>query len=240
MLNSIGLQNVGVEAFIKEKVPFLKQFDTCIVANINGETVEEYEELASRLDLVKEVHALEINLSCPNVKAGGVHFGRDPEKVYEVTSRVRKKFGRGIFTKLSPNVNSIIPIAEAVQRAGSDAVSLVNTFLGMAVDIHKKIPVLKSVFGGLSGPAIKPIALRMVYEVYSKVHIPILGMGGIASVEDALEFLIAGASAVSVGTANFYDPRISLKIVNGLREYMTRNDIKDIREIVGSLKVPNS
>ena len=237
MLNSIGLQNVGVEVFIENKVPFLKKFDTKILANINGTTTEEYEELASRLESVPEVSAVEINLSCPNVKEGGIHFGSKPDKIYEVTSKVRKQFSRAVLTKLSPNVTDIVPMAEAVRAAGADGVSMVNTFVGMAIDIYKRRPILKSITGGLSGPAIKPIAVRMIYEVFSNINIPILGMGGIGTIEDALEFFIAGASAVSVGTANFYDPKAAIKILENLKKYMSKFGVSSIKEITGSLKV---
>lgn len=237
MLNSIGLQNVGVDNFIEKKIPFLKRFDTKVLANINGTTVEEYEELASRLELVPEVSAVEINLSCPNVKEGGIHFGSKPDKIFEVTSKVRKRFSRGVLTKLSPNVTDIVPMAEAVRAAGADGVSMVNTFVGMAIDVYKRRPILKSITGGLSGPAIKPIAVRMIHEVYCKLDIPILGMGGIGTVEDALEFFIAGASAISVGTANFYDPTASIKILEALKKYMVKYKVSTLREITGSLKV---
>lgn len=237
MLNSIGLQNVGVDHFIEKKIPFLKKFDTKVLANINGTTVEEYEELALRLESVPEVSALEINLSCPNVKEGGIHFGSKPDKIFEVTSKVRKRFSRGVLTKLSPNVTDIVPMAEAVQAAKADGVSMVNTFVGMAIDIYKRRPILKSITGGLSGPAIKPIAVRMIHEVYSKLDIPILGMGGIGTVEDVLEFLIAGASAISVGTANFYDPTAPIKILETLKKHMIKFEISSLKEITGSLKV---
>lgn len=237
MLNSIGLQNVGIDAFISRKVPFLKKFDTQIIANINGVATEEYEELAARLELVEEVGAVEINLSCPNVKEGGIHFGSNPDKIYEVTSRVRKVFSRGVLTKLSPNVTDIIPMAQAVKAAGGDGVSMVNTFVGMAIDIYKRRPVLKSITGGLSGPAIKPMAIRLIYEVYSKVNIPILGMGGIASIEDAIEFMIAGSGAISIGTANFYDPTLSIRLLGDLKKYMAKMGFSSAKEITGSLKV---
>lgn len=231
MLNSIGLQNVGVDAFIEKKVPFLKQFDTQIIANINGVSTEEYEALASKLEPVKEVAALEINLSCPNVKEGGIHFGTRPEKIFEVTSKVRKVFSRGILTKLSPNVTDIVPMAQAVQDAGGDGVSMINTLIGMAIDIYKKRPVLASVTGGLSGPAVKPVAIRMIYEVFGKVRIPILGMGGIGSWQDAVEFFLAGSTAISIGTANFYNPRVSVEILEGLKQYMQKFNIESVRDL---------
>lgn len=237
MLNSIGLQNVGVDAFIREKIPFLKQYDIQIIANINGETTEEYEALAERLNSVPEVAAVEINLSCPNVKAGGIHFGTDPEKIYEVTSKVRAKFSRAVLTKLSPNVTDIVPMAEAVRKAGGDAVCVINTLLGMAIDIHKRRPVIKSKVGGLSGPAIKPIAIRFVHEIHQNVDIPILGMGGISTPEDAIEFLIAGASAIAIGTANFYDPLASIKILEGLKSYMIESNLLNVSDLIGSLKL---
>lgn len=236
MLNSIGLQNVGIDQFISKKVPFLKRFDTCVIANINGVTTQEYAELARKLEPVNEVAAIEINLSCPNVKEGGIHFGSTPEKIHEVTSAVRRNFSRGILTKLSPNVTDIVSMAQAAGDGGADGVSLVNTFVGMAIDIYKRKPVLRSLTGGLSGPAIKPIAVRMVYETHVKVGIPILGMGGISTAEDALEFLLAGAAAISVGTANFYDPTASVKILSGIRAYMEKFGIHSVRELTGSLK----
>ncbi|MBI1883380.1 MAG: dihydroorotate dehydrogenase [Chlamydiae bacterium] len=231
MLNSIGLQNVGVEAFIQKKIPFLKKYNTAILANINGVTVEEYEEIAERLNAIPEVAALEINLSCPNVKEGGIHFGTNPDKVYEVTSRVRKKFSRAVLTKLSPHVTDIVAMAEAVRSAGADAVSVINTLIGMAFDIDRRKPVLKSITGGLSGPAIKPVALRLVYEIHSKVNIPILGMGGISTAEDAVEFILAGSTAISIGTANFYDPLAAVKILKGLKDYMKKFGFKNINEL---------
>lgn len=239
MLNSIGLQNVGVDDFIQKKVPFLRQYDTKIIANINGICDEEYEEVAHRLNSVQEVAAVEINLSCPNVKEGGIHFGTNPDRIYEVTSKVRKQFNRGVLTKLSPNVTHIVPMAEAVQSAGADGVSMINTLVGMAIDIYKRRPAIHSVTGGLSGPAIKPVAVRMIYEVRQKLDIPILGMGGISRIEDVIEFLMAGATAVSVGTANFYDPALSARLVLELEEFMKRNSFSNIDEINHALKTEN-
>jgi len=236
MLNSIGLQNVGVDDFIRKKIPFLKQFDTKVIANINGVCDEEYEEVAHRLNEVKEVAAVEINLSCPNVKEGGIHFGTNPDRIYEVTSKVRKQFMRGVLTKLSPNVTNIVPMAEAVQSAGADGVSMINTLVGMAIDIYKRRPAIHSITGGLSGPAIKPVAVRMIYEVRRKLDIPILGMGGISRIEDVIEFLMAGATAVSVGTANFYDPTLSARLVDELGDFMRKNGFRSIAEINGALK----
>ncbi len=234
MLNSIGLQNVGVENFIEKKIPFLKKYDTQIIANINGETSDEYEALAEKLNPIKEVAAVEINLSCPNVKAGGIHFGSDPDKVFEVTSKVRKKFSRAVITKLSPNVTDIVPMAQAVKSAGADAVSVINTLVGMSIDIYKRKPIIKFKTGGLSGPAIKPVAIRLVYEVYHKVKIPILGMGGITTAEDAIEFFLAGASAIAIGTANFYDPLACLKILEGIKKYMLKFGLTNIKELTGA------
>ncbi len=235
MLNSIGLQNVGVENFIEKKIPFLKKHDTQIIANINGETSDEYEALAEKLNPIKEVAAVEINLSCPNVKAGGIHFGSDPDKVFEVTSKVRKKFSRAVITKLSPNVTDIVPMAQAVKSAGADAVSVINTLVGMSIDIYKRKPIIKFKTGGLSGPAIKPVAIRLVYEVYRKVKIPILGMGGITTAEDAIEFFLAGASAIAIGTANFYDPLACLKILEGIKKYMLKFGLTNIQELTGAV-----
>ncbi|MDP3980201.1 MAG: dihydroorotate dehydrogenase [Chlamydiota bacterium] len=237
MLNAIGLQNVGVDCFVKEKVPFLSCFDTAIIANINGSTIDEYRELAKILNKVDEVSALEINLSCPNVREGGIHFGTMPEKVFELTDAVRVVYDKAVLVKLSPNITDIIPLARAAVEAGADGVSVINTLLGMAVDIRKRKPVLKNITGGLSGPAIKPVALRMVHEIYQHVPVPILGMGGISSVEDVLEFLIVGASAVSIGTANFINPCTSIQILDKLISYMNENNIVDICDLTGSLKI---
>lgn len=234
MLNAIGLENVGVEAFIQEKLPFLRQFKTRVIANIFGETVEEYQEVANRLDGIEGVHALEVNISCPNVKKGGLSFGSDPRATFEVLSAVRQTTRLPLIAKLSPNVTDITEFARAAKAAGVDAVSLINTLVGMAIDIEAQHPVLSAVTGGLSGPAIRPIAVRMVWEVARSVDLPIIGMGGIVSAEDAIEFLLAGASAVAVGTANFMNPRASIDVLEGIRAFLIKKGYEDIRQLVGA------
>lgn len=237
MLNAIGLQNVGVEVFIKEKMPFLKGIGTEVIANIFGETVEEYAELAKRLDGVEGLAGLEVNISCPNVKKGGLSFGTDPAEARKVISAVRKSIKKlPVITKLSPNVADIKVMVRAVEDAGTDAISLINTIPGMVVDIEKKRPVLARVTGGLSGPAIRPIAVRMVWEAYQAAKTPIIGMGGIVTAQDALQFIIAGASAVQIGTANFIDPGIAAKAAQGLEDYLVRRNTT-MKELTGSLSI---
>ncbi|MDP3787495.1 MAG: dihydroorotate dehydrogenase [Candidatus Omnitrophota bacterium] len=236
MLNSIGLQNDGVEAFIKEKIPFLKTIRSAVIVSIAAHSVNDYVKLAERLDDIKRVDALEINISCPNVK-GGLEFSREPVSAFEVVNAVRRKTKKTVIAKLSPNVTDIATIAAAAEDAGADAVSLVNTFTGMAVDIDTKRPVLGNIVGGLSGPAIKPIALRMVWEVFKKVRIPVIGMGGIMDSDDALEFIIAGASAVEIGTANFVNPKAAVEVIDGIERYMRQGRIKNMKELIGCLKV---
>lgn len=236
MLNSVGLQNVGVDAFIEEKLPFLRKFDVAVIANIYGESYAEYAAVAAKLDGVPGVHALEVNISCPNVQKGGLSFGADPKSAAEVTQRVRAKNNLPLIVKLTPNVTDITVIARAVEQAGADAVSLINTLTGMSIDLDTREPHLKNITGGLSGPAIKPVALRMVWQVARQVKIPVIGMGGIMSARDALEFMVAGASAVQVGTASFVNPRAGLEIIDGMQDYMKKNRIKKITDIVGTLK----
>lgn len=236
MLNSVGLQNVGVDAFIEEKLPFLRKFDVAVIANIYGESYADYAAVAAKLDGVPGVHALEVNISCPNVQKGGLSFGADPKSAAEVTRRVRAKNSLPLIVKLTPNVTDITVIARAVEQAGADAVSLINTLTGMSIDLDTREPHLKNITGGLSGPAIKPVALRMVWQVARQVKIPVIGMGGIMSARDALEFMVAGASAVQVGTASFVDPRAGLEIIDGMQDYMKKNRIKKITDIVGTLK----
>jgi dihydroorotate dehydrogenase (NAD+) catalytic subunit len=233
MLNAIGLENVGVKKFINEKLPYLKQFNTPVIVNIAGKTVEEYTELAQRLDGL--VDGLEINISCPNVAKGGLQFGQDPSLTYEVVNKVRHSTKLPLITKLSPNVTDIKIIAKSAEAAGTNAISLINTILGMAIDINTRKPVLGNITGGLSGPAIKPIALRMVFEVAKVVKLPIIGQGGIMNAADALEFIIAGATAVAIGTASFVDPKVSLKIIDGIENYLSKNNIS-IKELTGRLK----
>lgn len=236
MLNAVGLQNVGIEAFIAEKLPFLRQFDVQVVANIFGETIEEYQKLSAILSRADGVHAIEVNISCPNVKKGGVVFGTDPSVAASVTKKVVAETDLPVIVKLTPNVTDITQIALAVEDAGADAVSLINTLTGMSVDIESRRPHLANITGGLSGPALKPVALRMVWQVVHAVRIPVIGIGGIASAADALEFLIAGAQAVQIGTANFINPVATMDVLNGVGDYLIRHNIEDIQEVIGSLR----
>ena len=235
MLNSIGLQNDGIDAFIKDKIPFLNKVKTAVIVSIAAHRIEDYAAIARKLDKIKGVDAIEINISCPNVK-GGLEFAREPDSAAAVVRAVRAVSKKPLITKLSPNVKDITEIAMAAEEAGSDAVSLVNTFTGMAIDIGAKRPILGNIVGGLSGPAIKPIALRMVWETAKKVKIPVIGMGGIMDHEDALEFIIAGASAIQVGTANFVNPGAAVEIIGGIERYMRQEKIKNIKELTGCLK----
>lgn len=236
MLNAIGLQNDGLEDFIKNKIPYLSTIDSPIIVSIAGNKINDYEELTKKLSDLKEVSALEVNLSCPNVEKSNLEFSKDPKLTFKVISQIRKTTKLTLITKLTPNVTDISLTAKAAKEAGSDAVSLVNTFLGIAVDIKTKKPKLANITGGLSGPCIKPLALRMVWEVRQKVRIPIIGMGGIMNAEDALEFILCGATAVSVGTANFINPKVSLEIIEGIKNYLAQNKIKDIKSLIGALK----
>lgn len=236
MLNAIGLENVGVDRFITEKLPFLRRLETPVIVNILGDSIEEYSRLADKLNYARGIAALEVNISCPNVKKGGVAFGTVPEMAAAVTRSVRQATGLPVIIKLSPNVTDIALIARAVEEAGADAISLINTLLGMAVDIRTRRPRLANIFGGLSGPAIKPVALRMVWQAARAVSIPVVGIGGITTVEDALEFLMAGATAVQVGTANFFRPTATEEIVAGLEEFLRQEDLSSVRQLIGSLK----
>ena len=236
MLNAVGLQNIGVEEFINEKLPYLKNFDVAVIANIYGETYTEYSKVAGKLSSVKGVHALEVNVSCPNVKKGGLSFGSDRKAAAEVTRWVKGETNLPVIVKLTPNVTDIAAIAEAVEEAGADAISLINTLTGMAVDLKTRKPHLKNITGGLSGPAIKPVALRMVWQVVQRVAIPVIGIGGIMNTEDALEFLILGAKAVQIGTANFINPRATLDVIEGMQNYLIDNKIEDINDIIGTFK----
>lgn len=236
MLNAIGLQNVGVDAFIKEKLPLLRKYKTRVIANIFGETIEDYAEVARRLESAGGVDAIEVNISCPNVKKGGIVFGTDPKEAFKVVSKVRSSTGLPVITKLSPNVTDIKVMVRAVEDAGTDAISLINTLTGMVVDVEKRRPVLATATGGLSGPAIRPVAVRMVWQAASVARTPIIGMGGIMTAKDALEFIIAGATAVQVGTANFVDPSAAAKVVSGIEDYVKRHSTT-VRELIGSLKM---
>ena len=235
MLNAIGLQNVGVDRFITEKIPYLTQLGVPAIVNILGDSVEEYGEISCRLRGVPGIAAIEVNISCPNVKKGGVAFGGDPAMAALVTRTVKKQSQVPVIVKLSPNVTDVTSIARAVEEAGADSVSLINTLIGMAINLKTKRPALANIIGGLSGPAIKPVALRMVYQVSKAVKIPVIGIGGIQSAEDALEFMLAGATAIQVGTANFVNTRISEEIVDGIEEYAKKENLSSIREIIGGL-----
>jgi len=237
MLNAIGLENVGLEAFVKEKIPFLQKLTTPTLVNIYGKTKEEYAELAARLEDIEAISGIEVNISCPNVKAGGAAFGAYPQTAAEVVRAVRSKTTRLMVVKLSPNVTDVVEIARSVEAAGADSISLINTITGMAIDIESRRPKLANITGGLSGPAIKPIALRMVWQVAQSVKIPVIGVGGIMNAKDALEFLIAGAAAVQIGTANFINPRATIDVIEGIESYLIAKEIPDISEIIGSLEV---
>ena len=232
MLNCVGLENPGSDYFIEHTLPELKKIDVPVIVNIAGSTPEEYGELTKKLD-IEGVHAIEINISCPNVKHGGIAFGTCPESAAEVVRAVKANTGKPVITKLSPNVTDIVEMALAAQEAGTDALSLINTLIGMKIDIDRRKPVLGNVMGGLSGPAVRPVAVRMVYQVAQKVNVPIIGMGGIMNAEDAIEFFLAGASAVAVGTANFCDPRLAETICQGMLSYLDRHEFKNIQEIIG-------
>ncbi|SDK93957.1 dihydroorotate dehydrogenase [Natronincola ferrireducens] len=231
MLNSVGLQNPGMEEFIEKDIPFLRSYDTKIIVNISGKTVEEYCAVAERLSS-EDIDILELNISCPNVKEGGVTFGTDRRMVEHVTKEVKRYAKQPLIVKLSPNVTDIVEIAKAAVAGGADSLSLINTLIGMAIDIHKRKPVLANGIGGLSGPAVKPVAVRMVYQVAQAVEVPIIGMGGITTGEDAIEFILAGATAVAVGTANFMNPRATLDVVEEIEGYLQQYNIKNIKEIV--------
>ena len=236
MLNAIGLENVGVRTFIEEKLPPLKGLDVPIIANIFGETVDEYMKVAEILSEAGGVSGLEVNISCPNIKKGGIDFGTDPDLAYEVTHSVKKVTHLPVIAKLTPNVTDIRLIAKSVVDAGADAVSLINTLKGMSVDIEKRIPHLRNITGGLSGPAVKPVALRMVWEVAQSISVPVIGLGGIMNAEDALEFLIVGAKAIQVGTANFIDPNATMNVLEGIERYMEEKEIDNIDDLTGSFR----
>jgi dihydroorotate dehydrogenase (NAD+) catalytic subunit len=233
MLNSIGLQNVGVDALIKEKTPVWVSWQVPVIVNIAGRTIDDYGALATKLDKVAGVAGLEVNISCPNVKAGGAEFGANPESAAKVTAAVRKATSLPVIVKLTPNTGEIVQIAQAVVAAGADALCLINTVKGMSIDVKTHKPLLGNGYGGLSGPAIKPVALFMVYEVFKAVNIPIVGCGGINSAVDAIEFMMAGASAVQVGTASFTNPRAPMDVLEGIEKYLRENKVEDIRELIG-------
>ena len=236
MLNAIGLQNPGVDIFIKRDLEKLRGIDTVVMANVCGHTTEEYVEVVKRLAGSEVVKLLEINISCPNVKAGGITFGTNPDAAFEVTKAIKKYAKQPVIMKLTPNVTDITELARACEAGGADGLSLINTLTGMKIDIHKRKFALANKTGGLSGPAVKPVAIRMVYQVSKAVKLPIIGMGGIMTGEDAVEFLMAGATAVSVGTANFNNPTASIEVVKGIKEYMARYELADINEIIGCVE----
>lgn len=235
MMNAVGLQNPGIDVFCERDIPFLRQYDTRIIVNVCGRSVEDYCEVVERL-ADEDVDMLEINISCPNVKEGGIAFGQDPRAAEEITKAVKKYAAQPVIMKLSPNVTSIAEMAKAVEAGGADAVSLINTITGMKIDIRRKAFLLANKTGGVSGPAIHPIAVRMVYEAANAVKVPVIGMGGIASAEDAIEMILAGASAVSVGTANFYDPAVTMEIVDGIENYMKEQGFDTVADMVGIVK----
>lgn len=234
MLNAIGLQNPGVRSIIETELPFLGSFDLPVIANIAGSTVEEYENVAAAFRQTDLIHAIELNISCPNVKEGGEQFGMVPEVAYEVTKRVKKQSDIPVYVKLSPNAADIVAIAKAVERAGADGLTMINTLTGMKIDLNSRKPLLSNKVGGLSGPAIKPVAIRMIYEVYQAVNIPIIGMGGILTTEDILEFLMAGASAVAVGTANFQNPMICKELIDQLPDTLRKYGFDSVNDAIGS------
>ncbi|NVN99452.1 MAG: dihydroorotate dehydrogenase [Geobacteraceae bacterium] len=236
MLNAIGLQNVGIEAFIAKKLPFLKNVNTPVIANLYGNCLEEYGELAARIEGIDGVAGVEVNISCPNVKQGGIVFGTDPAAAAEVVSLVRRSTTKPLIVKLSPNVTDVVLMAKACVDAGAESISLINTLTGMAIDLEKRRPVLANITGGLSGPAIKPVALRMVWQVAKAVKVPIIGIGGIMTATDALEFILAGATAVQVGTASFLTPAASQEIAEGMEQWLIEHNVADVKELIGALK----
>lgn len=235
MMNAIGLQNPGIDVFCKRDIPFLQKYDTKIIVNVCGKSEADYVDVVERL-ADADVDMLEINISCPNVKEGGIAFGQDPKCAEQITKAVKKVAKQPVIMKLSPNVTDIAEMARAVEAGGADVVSLINTLTGMKIDVQKRAFVLANKTGGLSGPAIKPVAVRMVYQTANAVKIPVIGMGGIMTAEDALEFILAGATAVAVGTANFIDPETTVKVAEGIEEYMRKNHVEDINELVGAVR----
>ena len=233
MINAVGLQNKGVDHFIENRYPVCRTLGTEVIVNVSGSSIDSYVEVARRLLPLEDIHAIEVNISCPNVKAGGMAFGTTCDGAAAVTAAVRKVWNRHLMVKLSPNVTDITEIAAAVEGAGADSVSLVNTFLAMHIDVERQRPSISTITGGLSGPAIRPIAVRMVWQVAKRVHIPVVGLGGITNSDDALQFIMAGATAVQIGTYNFVDPGVTVKTIDGIRDYLLRHNIPDINNIVG-------
>lgn len=236
MLNAIGLQNIGIDKFLQEKLPYLKQFNTPVIVNFFGDSIEEYVKAAERLSSTDGIHGLEMNISCPNKEAGWSVFGTDPEVTYRVVSSVRKATDLTLIVKLSPNVTDIALMAKTAEDAGADAVSLINTLTGMAIDIRTRRPKLANIRGGLSGPAVKPVAVRMVWECYQKIGIPIIGMGGIITADDAVEFMLAGASAVAIGTGNFINPGVTMDVLSGIKSFMSAEKINSLKELTGRVE----
>ena len=237
MLNAVGLQNKGVRYFVEHIYPRIKEIDTQMIVNVSGSAIEDYVETAAIINELSEIPAIELNISCPNVKQGGMAFGVTPAGAEEVTKAVREVYKKTLIVKLSPNVTSIADIAKAVEQGGADSVSLINTLLGMAIDAEKRRPILSTVTGGMSGAAVKPIALRMVWQVAKAVNIPIIGLGGIMNWKDAVEFILAGATAVQIGTANFIDPTVSLKVIDGINDYLDRHGFSSVQQLVGALEI---
>ena len=237
MLNAVGLQTKGVHYFVEHIYPRLKDLDTNVIVNVSGSSVEDYRETAAIINELENIPAIELNISCPNVKHGGMTFGVHPEAAAEVVSAVRSAYHKTLIVKLTPNVTDITEIAKAVEGAGADSISLINTMLGMAIDAERRKPLLSTVTGGLSGPCVKPVALRMVWQVAKAVKVPVVGLGGIMNATDAIEFLLAGATAIELGTANFIDPAITVKVVDGINDYLDRHGFKSVHEIIGALEV---
>ena len=237
MLNAVGLQNKGVHYFVEQIYPRLKDLNTNVIVNVSGSSVDDYSETAAIINELDNIPAIELNISCPNVKHGGMTFGVHPEAAAEVVAAVRMAYHKTLIVKLTPNVTDITEIAKAVEGAGADSVSLINTMLGMAIDAERRKPLLSTITGGLSGPCVKPVALRMVWQVAKAVKIPVVGLGGIMNATDAIEFMLAGATAVELGTANFIDPAITVKVVDGINEYLDRHGFKSVHEIIGALEV---
>ena len=237
MLNAVGLQNKGVQHFVDHIYPRIKDIQTCMIVNVSGSTVDDYMKTAEIINELVNIPAIELNISCPNVKQGGMAFGITPQGAEEVVKAVRSVYKKTLIVKLSPNVTDIAEIARAVENAGADSVSLINTLLGMAIDAERRRPVLSTVTGGMSGAAVKPIALRMVWQVAKTVKIPVIGLGGIMNWKDAVEFMLAGASAIQIGTANFIDPCVTIKVIDGINDYLDRHGFKSVKEIVGALEV---
>ena len=236
MLNSVGLQNKGVDYFISDIYPRIKEYDSHIIVNVSGSTINEYVEVSEKLNELDKIPAIELNISCPNVKEGGMVFGTHCPSAIEVTREVRKAFSKTLIVKLSPNVTSIQEFAKAVEGSGADSISLINTLLGIAINAETRKPILSTVTGGLSGPAVKPVALRLVWQAYHAVQIPIIGMGGIMNATDAIEFMLAGSTAIQVGTANFIDPTVSIKVLDGIEEYCKRHGVSDVNSLIGAME----